>query len=65
MKMILPKLDDLPQNEANCATCTRETNEHCPRRDKKHPNGYIISSFTGEISGMITGCLNYTGIFKR
>lgn len=57
-------LDDLPQNEANCATCTRQAGI-CPRQEKRHPNGLIKNSQTGEIGGMISYCPNYTGPYER
>lgn len=64
--MVLPTLDDLPQDKANCATCTRQGGI-CQRgkENKKTPNGYIRNSATGEICGMIASCLHYTGPFKK
>lgn len=61
----MPTLWDLPTNERNCATCTRK-GAGCARREtKRFPNGYVRSSVTGQISGMIAGCIHYTGKYGR
>ena len=60
MKVLLT-LDDLPQDRANCATCTRKGGA-CLRekKDKRVHNGYIYG-LTGEPTGFIAGCSHYTG----
>lgn len=62
--MILPTIEDFPSNKANCGTCTRKGGA-CARSEKRHPNGYIKNSQTGEVAGIIYGCPNYTGPFKK
>ena len=66
MKVPLPTLDDLPTNKANCATCTRKGG-YCPRnktRKNKQHNGLLYND-AGECTGMIAGCLNYTGPYMK
>lgn len=66
MKIETPTLDILPPYKANCATCTRKGGT-CPRnkniKNLQH-NGLIFSPW-GEVSGMIAGCLNYTGKYNN
>ena len=57
-KDLLPNFDDLPQDRASCANCTR-TGGSCARRK----NGYIMG-YNGEIAGYIACCVHYTGLFK-
>lgn len=60
---VLLTLDDLATDKASCATCTRKGG-HCPRTEKRFPNGYLKSSVGNEISGIINYCNNYTGKYK-
>ena len=63
--MIMITIDDLPNYEPNCLTCTRK-GAGCARREtKRFPNGYVYSPVTGQISGMIAGCIHYTGKYGR
>ena len=61
--MIIPTIEDFPSDKANCGNCTRKGGV-CPRSQKRFPNGYIMNSLTGEISGIIYCCPHYTGRFK-
>ena len=61
---LMPTLDDFPQDQANCATCTRKGGA-CARTGKSTPNGLLRNPCTGEISGMIIYCPNYTGPYTR
>ena len=56
---VIPTIRDLPMTGKNCATC-RRTNGDCPRAQKRFPNGYVLNSVTGEIGGIIVGCVNWT-----
>ena len=58
--MILPTIEDFPSDRANCGNCTRKGGS-CARSEKQYPNGYVKDSQTGEISGIIYCCPNYTG----
>lgn len=60
---VMITLGDFPQDEANCGNCTRKGG--CARSDKRYHNGYIVSEVTGNISGIIYKCPNYTGRFKK
>lgn len=53
-------IDDLPQGKKNCATCTYR-GPGCARMQKRYPNGMVKSSVTGEIGGIIAGCVHYKG----
>lgn len=55
---------DFPSGKKNCGNCTRKGGV-CPRNSKRHPNGYVMNSVTGEISGVIYRCSNYTGRFEN
>lgn len=57
-------LEDLPHDKANCGNCTRQ-GAGCARREKRFPNGYVVSEVTKQISGTIAGCPHYTGPFKK
>lgn len=61
---VLITLEDFPNDRANCGNCTRKGG-HCPRGDKRNPNGYVKNSLTGEIGGIIYRCMNYTGPFEK
>ena len=58
--MILPTIDDFPADKPNCGNCTRKGGA-CARSEKRYPNGYVKSSVTGEISGIIYRCAHWTG----
>lgn len=65
MKENIEALDDFPADAASCANCTRKAGL-CPRRNKsKYPHGYLHNYFTGEISGVIMKCANYTGKYMK
>lgn len=70
MKVPLPTLDDLPTNKANCATCTRNGG-YCPRNKSIKSSGHstqhngLLYNEAGECTGMIAGCLNYTGPYIK
>lgn len=63
---LLPTLEDLPTNKANCATCTRKRGGCARSKDIKclQHNG-LLYSLNGDVVGMIAGCVNYTGKFKK
>ncbi len=61
MNIPLPTLEDLPSNKRNCGTCTRQGGSCARSKSKNSSNGYIKSSVTNEISGMICCCPHYTG----
>ena len=58
--MILPTIDDFTADKPNCGNCTRKGGA-CARSEKRFPNGYVKSSVTGEISGVIYRCAPWTG----
>ena len=58
--MVLLTLEDFPEDKPHCGNCTRKGGV-CPRSEKKYPNGYVKSSVTGDIAGIIYRCPNYTG----
>jgi hypothetical protein len=60
----LMTIEDFPNDKANCGNCTRR-GAACPRREKRHPNGYVKNSLTGEIGGIIYCCPEYTGNFEN
>ena len=66
MKVPLPSLDELPANKANCATCTHKGG-NCLRnktiKNRQH-NGLLYNE-AGECTGMIAGCINYTGPYMK
>lgn len=70
MKVPLPTLDDLPSNKANCATCTRKGG-FCPRnkniksRGRSIQHNGLLYNEAGDCTGMIAGCLNYTGPYMK
>ena len=57
-------IDDFPSDRKNCGNCTRKGGA-CPRNSKRHPNGYVMNSVTGEVGGVIYRCPNYTGSFEN
>ena len=57
-------MDDFRPDKKNCVNCTRKCGA-CPRNSKRHPNGYVMNSVTGEIGGVIYCCPNYTGRFEN
>lgn len=61
---VIPSIEDLPRDKANCGNCTRKGGS-CPRsrNDKTQHNGLFYRN--GEVVGMIAGCPNYTGPFER
>lgn len=65
IKDLIPTIDDLPTNKANCLTCTRKS-VLCWRRrhTKSNPNDYLKSP-NGEIGGMVCWCPHYTGEYEH
>ena len=61
---VLLTMEDFPADRKNCWNCTRNGGA-CPRNEKKHPNGYVMNSVTGEVGGVIYCCTNYTGRFEN
>lgn len=57
-------MDDFRPDRKNCGNCTRKAGA-CPRKSKRHPNGYVMNSVTGDIGGVIYCCPNYTGRFEK
>lgn len=58
--MKTPLIADFPSNKPNCGNCTRKGGA-CARNEKRYPNGYVKSSVTGEIAGVIYKCVHWTG----
>ena len=61
---VLITIEDFHADKKNCGNCTRKAGA-CPRKSKRHPNGYVMNSVTGEIGGVIYCCPNYTGRFEN
>ena len=61
---VLLTIDDFPSDSKNCGNCTRKGGVY-PRNSKRHPNGYVMNSVTGEVGGVIYCCPNYTGRFEN
>ena len=58
--MKTPLIADFPSNMPNCGNCTRKGGA-CARNEKRYPNGYVKSSVTGDIAGVIYKCVHWTG----
>lgn len=63
---LIPTIEDLPTNKANCATCTRKGGDCARNKDiKNHQHNGLLYGLNGDIVGMIVRCVNYTGPFSK
>ena len=60
---VLPTIEDLPKDKPNCYTCTR-TDSLCEREKHGAKNGYL-HGVSGEVTGMISGCIHYQGAYRQ
>ena len=64
MKVPIPTLEDLPSDQANCATCTRQGGGCARTANKNRQHNGLLYNEAGEVTGMIAKCTNYTGRYE-